>query len=69
MFRSWRLTPSLGLVAAATSVGVVGATVARATPPSGVVSNQVVGRATLPPFEIQPDDSPFGIQSEKRPML
>ena len=35
-----------------------------ATPPSGVTLNVVLGRATLPPFDIQPDDSPFAIQSE-----
>jgi quercetin dioxygenase-like cupin family protein len=64
MFRGWRLALSLGLVAAAISVGVGRATIARATPGSGL-RDEVLGRATLPPFEIQPDESPFGIQSEK----
>jgi hypothetical protein len=63
MHNSNRLLRLCRTLAASIVCAAIFASAAMATPPSGVALNLVLGRATLPPFDIQPDDSPFGIQS------
>jgi hypothetical protein len=65
MHNSGRLLRLCRTLAASIVCAAIFASAAMATPPSGVALNLILGRATLPPFDIQPDDSPFGgIQSE-----
>jgi hypothetical protein len=44
------------MLAASIVCAAIFASAAMATPPSGVALNLVLGRATLPEFEIQPDE-------------